>query len=108
MRFSKRETQQRAPAAGGRPRQCGRPRSERYFFFVFLRTPLNGFGSAFTSMNLPLASSRFVHVPVIGFLICERFLTAPTRRSSPTSLFFAMLDLLKAAGLRAPVSVRPR
>jgi hypothetical protein len=41
-----------------------------------LRTPLKGLGSAFTSMNLPDLSSRFVQVPVIGFLTCERAFTA--------------------------------
>ena len=46
---------------------------------------MKGLGSAFTSMNLPDLSSRFVQVPVIGFLICERALTAPLRWLSPGS-----------------------
>jgi hypothetical protein len=41
-------------------------------------------------MNLPDLSSRLVQAPVIGFLICERALTAPLRWLSPTVLFFAI------------------
>src|SRR6476469_9173659 len=62
--------------------------------YFSLRTPLKGLASALTSMNLPLLSSRLVQVPVIGFLICERVLTAPLRWLSPTVLFFAMTCLL--------------
>ena len=74
-----------------RSRRCGSRRSA--YFARSLRTPLKGLGSAFTSMNLPDLSSRLVHVPVIGFLTCERAFTAPLRWLSPGVLFFAMVHL---------------
>ena len=61
------------------------------------RTPLNGLVSDFTSMNRPVVRSRFVHVPVRGFLICDRPRTAP-RRPGPFGGFLAMIYSFLAPG----------